>query len=479
MNLSRRSFLKNSAVAAIVSASPSIAQSVFSAQPVPFTPGPGNKWPGRVAVNFNKAAVTGIVPDEKVINDMVDASIILLTGKSTVGEAWKEIFPASLSLQSKIAIKIPLLNPGLAAPHPFSVMAIVKGLQAMIVDGSNFPAANITIYDANNQNPMDTAGYTAARFPGIIRKHYGPNNAQYFKKFGDGACSDTPYAPALNGADFLINVFSPRGHDDYAEKITLGFKSHYGTYPVLWHDAAHTPPYLRDINCTGPVFKKTVLSICSGIFGMNIGHGPTGGADNYSVYAKTVDPTVAAMCSPTTIIMSTDPISAEVKALKMMRINLDQPYDLASMPAYLKASAGVTGALSPTYNIGIIDEAMMSEGLIVNGVIVKSISAAVHPWTQNRNSAYPRLSASSLRGRHATFIEFTLPSAYLEHDVAIEIHDIKGALVRRLPQRVLGVWNHCTWDERDAAGNLVGGGTYIIHLVSGAANHSASVSLIR
>ncbi|MBN1130372.1 MAG: hypothetical protein JXA71_15375 [Chitinispirillaceae bacterium] len=39
---------------------------------------------------------------------MVDDGIKLLTGESSVGAAWKAVFPETLSLQSKIAIKINL-----------------------------------------------------------------------------------------------------------------------------------------------------------------------------------------------------------------------------------------------------------------------------------------------------------------------------------------------------------------------------------
>ena len=223
MTLSRRSFLKNSAAAMAFSASPNLARSVMGAQPVDFTPGPGNKWPGRVVINFNKAAASASTANEAVVKRMVDQSIMLLTGKSDVGEAWKEIFPATLTLKSKVAIKIGLLNTDLPARDPFTVMGITEGLQKMDFGGTKFPAANITLYDGNNPNGMDGRGYTKERFPNIVRTHYGPNvrdtqdvNSyvnQYFQKFGDGA-RNMPYAPVLSpgGADFLINVFIPRGH---------------------------------------------------------------------------------------------------------------------------------------------------------------------------------------------------------------------------------------------------------------------------
>jgi hypothetical protein len=310
MKLSRRLFLKRSgaATAAAAAMSSGLAKTVFgveSAAPQ-MTPGPGNKWPGRVAIIFNKNAVSrsgaNATAVPAAVSKMVDDAILLLTGQTTVAAAWKFVFPASLSPASKIAIKTNILNAGLAAPNPYAVQAIVNGLLSMdLGGGSKIPSANITIYDMNNGNSFASAGYTAALFPGVnlVKESKGTG-------FTDGARSQQ-YAKSLNTANFLINVFSPRGHDPLIGGVTLNFKSHYGTYDPLYHDATAWAPYIRDINCIGPVFKKTVLSVCAGIFGMNIAHGPTGNPDDYTRYAATMDPTATLV--PTTVMMSTDPVS--------------------------------------------------------------------------------------------------------------------------------------------------------------------------
>lgn len=358
MHFTRRSFLKS---AALVSALPFIGGNIFKiigAPIIALTKGPGNKWPGRVVVNFNKAAATGLKVDEMVVKKMVDDSIKLLTNQKSIGAAWKTVFPYSLTVQSKIAIKINILNSGNPAPHPYSVMAITEGLQQMDLNGNKFPAANITIYDGNNLNSMDSAGFTAARFPAINRIK---DKSQVL---GDGV-NDLGYVQALHDCTFLINVFSPIGHIPEFGGFTLGFKSHYGSYKPTHVD--HPQPYMRDINCQGPIFNKSVLSICSGIFGMNEGNGPAGGMDDYSMYSKRIDPT-STNDKPTTIIMSTDPISCEFQAIKMMRLNNGKSYAIADLPDYLKASGGIGGALTPIYNIGVIDERLMDVRRIVNGL---------------------------------------------------------------------------------------------------------------
>jgi hypothetical protein len=469
INRKRRNFLKITAVgAAGIALSGGLAKTVLGKDSAVLANGPGNKWPGRVVINFNKNAVTrnGInaTPVDSVIEKMVDDTILLLTGASTVGAAWKAIFPSTLTAQSKIAIKINILNNGLSAPSPFSVMPITAGLRQMDFNGTKFPAANITIYDMNNGNSMDSAGYTAARFPNIkLVKDTSVNP-------GDGASTGgtvQPYATTLRDAAFLINVFSPRGHGAEYGSVTLGFKSHYGTYPP-----AHTTPSLRDFNCTGPVFDKTVLSVCSGIFGQNIGNGPGGSPEDYTTYAKTMDPT--ATLAPTTIILSTDPVSAEAEAIKMMRLNKGQAYDVASMPDYLKASAGIAGALDPTYNIGIIDESKMDIRRIVNGV------ASTIPKGRSQSQAgRSRLTAFSLKSQNSTFIEFAFPQDAVGKEALIEIYDTKGALVRSMSQKVLGLVNHLSWDETNSIGARVTKGMYIIAAASGAHRLSSRVSIVR
>ena len=450
--------------------------SIFAKRSDAFAPGPGNKWPGRVAINFNKAAVTASGADTTVIKKMVDDAVCMLTDQTTVGGAWKAVFPSTLSASSKIAVKVNTLNPGIPAPHWSSVRAITDGLQLMDFNGTAFPQGNITIYDMNNGLPaagnLATAGYKAANFPGISIVTDTPVDG------GDGAMNNKTYAASLKNADFLINVFSPRGHTQppKGSQFTLGFKSHFGTYsdpePTLH---PNLPQNLVSINCAGVVLNKTVLSICSGIYGMNEGHGPSGNADIYTTYAQSIDKTSTNQC-PTTILMSTDPISAEMQAIKIMRINNKGAYTITDMPPYLQASAGMAATGFPSnYNIGIIDESQMDIRKMVNTV------AAILP---NPVSGVARVSGVGIAARHidghnSAFIEFNCPAEHVGKDASIEIYSGKGALVRKLTQKVLGVRNNLSWDERDDRGSAVSAGTYIVELVSIGKHASAPLTIVR
>ncbi len=485
MTITRRSFIKKSAAAAGALAIPGrVASEILSPAPV-LTPGPGNKWPGRVAINFNKGAVTGTsTPVIPTIQTMVNECIMRLTDQTTVGAAWKAVFPDSLSLTSKIAIKVNTANSGLPAPHWSSVKAVTDGLRLMELSGVKFPIGNITVYDMSFLDGMSKAGYTSDNLPGIAIAFTSPVDG------GDGAMNNKKYASVLKEADFLINVFSPRGHTYPPEgsQFTLNFKSHVGTYasdykeeaPALFHPSGVPPTFLlekiRDINCTGPVFKKNVLSVCSGIFAMNEGFGPAGAAASYLNYAKTMDPAITSKsASSTTIIMSTDPISVEMQSIKMMRLNKNPAggYGVSDMPPYLQASAGISGALSgTTYNIGIIDEKQMDVRRVINGVT--SIGANQHSAKSDKSRI---ISASPMTGMRSTFIEFALPSESRGGEATIEVFALNGSLLSRRKQPVLGVRNHYSWNNRNTAGAFVEG-PCIVRVTCGKTRLSARFAAI-
>jgi hypothetical protein len=469
--MKRRDFLKTTAVGAAAGLSlPAGVEKVFSSPAsAPTGPGPGNKWPGRVAINFNKAAVSGTKADTTVIKKMVDDAIIKLAEKDTVGAAWKEIFPATLTATSKIAIKVNTLNSGLPAPHWSSVLAITNGLQLMDFSGTKFPAANISIYEMGGS--LSSAGFTAANFPNISIVTDTAVDG------GDGALNNRTYAKTLKDADFLINVFSPRGHSfpPAGSKFTLGFKSHYGTYSNPGGIHSNYDNNFQQIVCTGVVYKKLVLSMCSGIYGMNEGNGPVGSADKYGTYAQTIDKTSTTDC-PTTIILSTDPVSVEMQSIKMIRLNKGGKYGTADMPPYLQASGGITGTtLTSTLNVGTIDEAKMDIRRIINGTSTPVINTgkAVSPDPQTK------ITAHQIAGHGSVFLEFALPQTHIGNDAFIDVVNVQGVSVRRLSTKVLGAVNHVSWDEKDVSGAAVPMGRYLVKLTSGSTSLSANFSIVR
>lgn len=489
----RRNFLKVTAAGAAGIALTSGVQKVFAANArTAVGTAPLNKWRGRVVINFNKNAPSGNVDPTNtqitLMKTMVDDAIKLLTGQSDVGAAWKAIFPTSLSLTSKIAIKVPVgINSSRTAPHWCTVQAITEGLQKMLINNTAFPAANITIYDAAGSNNLNTCGFNAINFPGLGGFVFGS-----YGNYTDGAENNAnpptkpQYSTTLHDANYLINVFSPRGHGTYAENFTLGFKNHFGTYerPGDHHSSPDCGQFFRNMCCTGPVYNKTVLLMCSGIYGQYESNGPTGTPQNYSRYSQYMDST-STNTNPTTIMLSTDPVSIEMQAIKMMRIQGQKSYAVADLPNYLKASGNVvvTGTNWPPNpsspnamdNIGEINEANMTILRIINGVQVAVRENGLLP----QRSAGAYVTVSQIKGNNSTFIEYALPEGHAGREANLEIVDLKGKLVTRMTHRVGGVVNHISWNETDTGGNHVGRGTYIVHLISGTVNVSSKFSIIR
>jgi hypothetical protein len=476
MTLSRRTILKSSAAVTALTMVNGVAQKACASSPV-FTPGPGNKWPGRVVVNFNKGAVTGTAASLKIEDtvppDMVKESILALAQKADVGEAWKAIFPDTLSASSKIAIKTNFYTTNLCCVHWSVIKAITDGLQLMKFGDTAFPAANITVYESNTNNSFESAGYTAARFPGIALV----KDSQ--QSYSDAATNETKFCTTLKNADFLINVFGIRGHQDYCEGVTLGFKSHWGTYPADYnkHTAGTFSIRCAHMTCSGVVSKKLVLSVAAGLVSNNMGvnHNPTDGPDDYSTYAKKMDP-AATTLGACTIIMSADPISAEMQAIKVMKMNANKTFNVIDMPKYLRACAGDSSALSGTvYNIGIIDENKMDKILFKNGENVTP--AAVRKNSARAAASGCSLSISPLHGRVKVLIEYIVPSSQQGKRSTLSVYDVRGKRVFSKEQTISGVRNRFSWNRKTIQGKTLGSGKYVCRLTVGTLTRSATFSI--
>lgn len=483
MGISRRSFLKSSAAATALTMTAGAAQTVLGeTASTTFSPGPGNKWPGKVVVNFNKDVVTGTKSnpkiDDTIAAKMVDESILALAEKSTVGEAWKAIFPDTLKATSKIAIKTNFYTTNLCCVRWSVIKAITDGLQLMDFSGTKFPATNITVYESNNNNTFESAGYAASSFPGVALVHEGTNKQP---TYSDAATDETRYCTSLNKADFLINVFGIRGHQSYCEGVTLGFKSHWGTYnaDINKHGNSVGPFSIRcaHMMSSGVVYKKQVLSIAAGLVGnyKDVNNNPTSPAQDYSTYAKKMDST-ATTFGTSTIIMSTDPISADMQAVKVMQMQNGKTWGVSDMPKYLQACAGISGALSGiSYNIGKINENDMTIKKIINSSGTTPIRAAKK--IQNESNSYS-LHISPLKGQGTVLIEYKVPVSQMGSNSIISVYDMLGNLIFSHEQNIRGVLNQFSWNRQTAQGKVLGTGKYVCKLTIGNVNRSVAFSIV-
>jgi hypothetical protein len=111
---------------------------------------------------------------------------------------------------------------------------------------------------------------------------------------------------------------------------------------------------------------------------------------------------------------------------------------------------------------------------ILNGQIV----AVKNPTLLSSSRAGATIRAHQIKG-HSTFIDFSLSSDHVGKDALVEIFDAQGALTRSYTQKVLGVRNSLSWDERDTHGSVVSSGMYVIRLSSGLVRQSSPFSIIR
>jgi hypothetical protein len=271
--LSRRQFLKTSAVAgaAVVLG----ASSGCSAQPTPVenTPAPtiGQPTPPENTPEATKSQPTPVeitpqaaksmvvhthhsgvwsndVLQPAVLTQMLDASITKLTGMADPIEAWKSIFHP----KEKIAIKINTIVGSITGTHPLFLAAVLERLKA-----AGFPDEQILVYDRDSWE-IGSAGFKVNKTgPGIILRGTDGDYAEGFKVMS----RDVRLSNHLLKCDALINLPILKQHM-YAG-VSFSMKNHYGTFdsPENFHSLEQVKTGLPELNALAPIKDKTRLII--------------------------------------------------------------------------------------------------------------------------------------------------------------------------------------------------------------------------
>jgi hypothetical protein len=500
-SLSRRAFLQASgaasAAATFAPALTGLAATGAQAADIPLSPGPCNKWPGRVVLNYNTALqnYTGVSlnpwstatdADKALLKKMVDDS-------ATAAEAWRAIFPDTVNANSKIAIKIQVND-------PLVIKAVVDGLISMnvgtIASPAHISSGNITLWQsvslteytptandiAGGVNNFNNMGFTAANFPGV--NLIGHMTNAHAHTGADAGALNGAYADPLYECDFLINATNMRPHFQAAHCVTMGFKNHYGTYhpygttytPAIAggnaHDWTGGPQFLRDINCTGPVYKKTVLMLFTAFFN-DYGFGP------WYNYAKQMDPSVETAdtnaqkkINANSIFLSTDPVAAESYAFILMGRNGIWPSGAygtqQGLAGYVVISSGTPGGDGIGYNIGISDEAKMTQGEIINNVITKPIDHGTGISGDKVIATLPELRLFPNPANSYCYIDFLSPKGLTGKSALVEIYDMLGRVAWSRKCPLQGVGNRVIWKGTDNRGRAVSNGRYLVNVTMGA-----------
>jgi hypothetical protein len=242
---------------------------------------------------------------------------------------------------------------------------------------------------------------------------------------------------------------------------------------------------IRELVCTGPVYKKQVLCVCASPFGSNEGNGPGGingddlPPDNFSTYVKQIDDS-ADTTHPSTVIMSSDPVAAEMQAIKIIRMNQGGNYGPSDLPAYVQSAAGVDkSGFSPTYDIGIHDESAMEIYRIINGEIISAPPVSVGSHGRPLHALPPHhFSVRPITGA-GVYLEYRLTVDFIGKQATLTICTVEGSIIRSFTPKVNGILNHLSWNGYGNTGHKAANGWYVARFSCGKVHRSVRFSLIR
>lgn len=326
--ISRRRFMQTAAIAATGAALPVRSWS----DPVRS----GNVHPGKIVIWEDINATSGSSVNLAVVKNMVESSLMALTGESTAIAALESLLP-DLDATKRVTFKINCL--GGNVPTRWEMVRAVTDLLLQTVDGT-FPAANITIFDNRS---ITSYGYTSTNFPGVnIASGRDPDPGTTIE-LDTGV--NWPLSSHIVNCDYLINCPILKDHGQSDKRWTLGFKNHIGS--VGFNDYAcscHTPnPRLLNISASTHIREKTKLILLSAIHGVWTG-GPGGSPMSWNLFSN---PTPY-NDFPNAVILSTDPVTSEHWGIEL--INRERATHsgttVYSLP-YCEDAAG------PPWNLGI------------------------------------------------------------------------------------------------------------------------------
>jgi hypothetical protein len=270
-------------------------------------------------------ATSGSSGNLAVVQQIMDNSLIALTGESTAVAALESLLPG-LDVTKRIAIKINTLYT--TNTRWEVVKAITDRLCQMM--GGTFPPGNIAIYDNTS---ISGDGFTAANFPGI--NLYGYHDPDPGTSVWVGNTYVNLSSHIVN-CDYLINC--PVVKDHSSHRWTLGFKNHIGSVsPVTCHSYE---PRLLTLSASPHLKEKTRLVVLSGLFGVYTG-GPGGSPQNWQLFPEGPNPNL--------IMLSTDPVALEHWGIRL--INEER----ALHGFYIYPDTYCRNAAEAPYDLGVYD----------------------------------------------------------------------------------------------------------------------------
>jgi uncharacterized protein (DUF362 family) len=200
--------------------------------------------------------------DPTALRQMLDASIVALTGLQDAQEAWSALFAPN----ERVALKVCTFGCGRGgseiSTHPPLVLAVAEALQDI-----GIPAEQIVIFDRRTDE-LEGGGFA------INRK--GEGVRCYGTDFGQSGWTllDSPIklADVLLECDALINIPLLKAHG--IGGMTFALKSHYGTFnkPQNYHQGS-IERAIAELNALPPIKERTRLTIGDVLVASTTPHG--------------------------------------------------------------------------------------------------------------------------------------------------------------------------------------------------------------
>ena len=395
----------------------------------------------RVVVVWDTNAVRGATIDSLVVRSMMDAGIKALTDSTTVGQAWKGIFPG-LTVSQNICIKLNCINSALSS-HPQVTTSILRGLTQMQLGATTFRRWRLIGFDRSN-GELTGAGYTIRTDTlgmrctgnwGYQAKVYSimGTNEQFSRVLGDSSA-------------FMINLCVLKDHTGPA--YTLNMKNHYGTINnpgSMAHDPTtgrrQIPELIRVIRDS--LGRKEKIYIIDALFAIYDG-GPGG----------------SPQAIPRIIVLSKDPVACDSMGVEMIN-NLRRAHGLQPKDSRYLAYAESIGLGRRAYQLIRINNPSAVE--------------------QGPRGEDPSLGLGLLPGQPNPFSEMTEIAFLLPRagEARVEVFNVLGARVQTLARGTFPAGRHtATWDGQSASGHPAPSGVYFIRLSFGTASIERSVSLV-
>jgi len=129
------------------------------------------RYPGKVVKVVNPGAVVDDKPVQSVAYEMLAKSMLLLTGKKNVKQAWQQF----VGPKEIIGLKVNPIGGKLLSTSHAVVQSVVKQLEE-----AGVPRKNIVIWDRRGEQ-LEEAGFTAQNYPGIriSSTEYKENDSYY------------------------------------------------------------------------------------------------------------------------------------------------------------------------------------------------------------------------------------------------------------------------------------------------------------